>query len=277
MAAEGLTVVAQPKLQGGRMVVAFTGWMDGGEVSTGSVRWLARHLEAQKIAEIDAEEFYITNFPGSMEVAALFRPQVTIRGGLIQGYEIPGNEFFCAARQNLILFVGKEPNLRWGRFAECIFQLAQQTGVADIYFVGTFAGAMPHTRQPRLYTSVSDPLLKPALRDLGMRLSDYEGPAGFATYLMTRAAAHGVRMCSLVAEIPGYIEGANPLSIEAVTRKLAALLGLQVDLSEMRAASDEWENKVTAAAAKDPKLAKRIRKLEEQYDDELIDAPPGEP
>jgi proteasome assembly chaperone (PAC2) family protein len=269
--------LSPPTLRQGRLVLAFSGWMDGGEVSTGSVRWLARHLHAAKVASIDPEDFYLTNFPGSMEVAALFRPQVTVAAGVIQQYQTPRNEFFCAPEQNLVLFLGQEPNLHWQGFGACIFDLARQAGVTDLYFVGTFAGAMPHTRQPRLYASVSDPVLKADLGKLGLRWSDYEGPAGFATHLMHQAPARGMRMVSLVAEVPAYVEGANPPSIETVTRKLAAMLGLQVDLSEMRSASDEWETKVSAAASKDPKLARRIRKLEEQYDDELIDAPPGEP
>jgi proteasome assembly chaperone (PAC2) family protein len=277
MAHAALKLLEHPNLTDGRLVVSFTGWMDGGEVSTGTVRWLAQHLGAKRIAEIDPEDFYLTNFPGSMEVAALFRPQVTIKGGLIESLESPTNEFLCAPQHNLVLFAGKEPNMHWRRYAECIFQLAKQVGVTRVYFVGTFAGAMPHTRQPRLYASVSEARLKPALAEMGLRFSDYEGPASFSTHLMVHATAHHLDMISLVAEITGYIEGPNPLSIEAVTRKLAAILALPVDLSEMRAASDEWENRVTAAAAKDPKLAKRIRKLEERYDDELIEGSPSAP
>ena len=74
-------------------------------------------------------------------------------------------------------------------------------------------------------------------------------------------------MASVVAEIPGYLQGTNPLSIEAVTRKLAVILGLSIDLTELRGASNEWESRVSEAVEKNPDLAKQVRKLEESYDD----------
>jgi hypothetical protein len=79
-------------------------------------------------------------------------------------------------------------------------------------------------------------------------------------------------MMSLVAEIPSYVEGANPPCIAAVTKRLAGILGVSVTLAELRGAGDEWESRVSAAVAKDPDLAKQIRQLEESYDDDLLDA-----
>jgi hypothetical protein len=220
-----------PRLRDASMLLAFTGWMDGGEVSTGTVRNLLNNLRADPIAEIDPEPFYIYNFPGSMEVAALFRPEVKYTDGLITQFALPENRFHCDRGRNIVLFLGKEPNLRWRDFGDCIFDIATRTGVSRMFFVGSFGGAVPHTREPRLYASVSREDLKPKLKNFGVRFTDYEGPASFSTYLMTRAAEHGIDMVSIAAEIPAYLQGANPLSIEAVTRRLNNILGIQVDLA----------------------------------------------
>ena len=40
------------------MVVAFAGWPDAAEAATRAVRYLIRKLPAEKIAEIDCEEYY---------------------------------------------------------------------------------------------------------------------------------------------------------------------------------------------------------------------------
>jgi hypothetical protein len=77
-------------------------------------------------------------------------------------------------------------------------------------------------------------------------------------------------MLSLVAEIPCYLDGTNPLSIEAIARRLARIIEQPIDLASMRETSNEWESQVTAAVEKDTKLAATIRKLEEAYDNELI-------
>jgi predicted ATP-grasp superfamily ATP-dependent carboligase len=266
-----------PKLQGGTLVLALTGWMDGGDVSTGTVGRLVDLLKAKRIAEIDPEPFYIYNFPGSMEVAAIFRPNVVIEAGRIRSIEMPSNTFYAAEEPRLVLFIGKEPNLRWRTFGECIVSLARQADIARILFVGSFGGLVPHTREPRLYVSCSDPHRLPEMRQYGLRPSNYEGPGSFTSYLMTQAESAGLEMISLVAEIPSYLQGTNPLSIEAVTRRLAKILKLPLDLDSLRAASTAWELKVTSAVEEDRNLAKTVRALEEAYDNELLESAADEP
>jgi predicted ATP-grasp superfamily ATP-dependent carboligase len=224
-------------MERGTLVLAFSGWMDGGDVSTGTVHRLVDLLEARPFAEIDPEPFYIYNFPGTMEVAALFRPPTEIEGGVIQRLEMPTNVFYSHPPANLVLFLGQEPNLRWRTFGECIIQLAQRVGIKRILFVGSFGGAVPHTRDPRLFVTCSEENLLKEMDQYGVRRSGYTGPSSFTNYLLTEAHAANLQMISLVAEIPGYLQGTNPSSIEAVTRRLAKLLHLPLDLASLRAAS----------------------------------------
>jgi proteasome assembly chaperone (PAC2) family protein len=268
-----LKVKPPPSLTDATMLLALTGWMDGGHVSTGTVRRLMDNRKVRELARIEPDPFYIYNFPGSMEIAALFRPAVKYEDGLIAELELPTNVFHCDPPANLVFFIGREPNLRWQAFADCIFALAEATGVTRILFMGSFGGSVPHTREPRMYGSVSHERLRPLLDEHGIRPSDYEGPSGFSTFLLAQAPARGIDMVSLVAEIPGYLQGLNQLSIEAVTRRLARILNVPLDLADLRAASNEWEVQVTEAVEKDDDLAGTVRKLEDQYDNELIGRP----
>ncbi|MDP6152387.1 MAG: PAC2 family protein [Phycisphaeraceae bacterium] len=260
------------ELDQGTMLLALSGWMDGGDVSTETVRRLAEHLGAHEIAQIDPEAFFIFNFPGSMDIAALFRPHVKIDNGFVNEFDLPENSFYCDQENNLIFFVGKEPNMRWREFGEYIFEVASEAKVSRILFVGSVAGTVPHTREPRLFATVSDLKLGAMLGKAGVRPTNYAGPGSFITYLMTHAEQRGFEMASIVAEIPAYLQGTNPLSIEAVTRRLSIILDLKLDFDAMRGESNAWEIQVSEAVEKDDELAKKIRKLEEQYDDELIDA-----
>jgi proteasome assembly chaperone (PAC2) family protein len=265
-----LTVRRPPALSHATLVLAFSGWMDGGDVSTGTVRRLVDLLGAEPFAEIDADPFYIYNIPGSMEVAALFRPPTEIEDGLVKSIEMPSNTFYSHASANLVLFLGKEPNLLWRSFGDCVFRLAHEVEVNRIIFVGSFGGAVPHTREPRLYVTCSDERLLPEMDRYAVRRSGYAGPGSFTTYLMTRAEAEGVDMVSLVAEIPGYLQGTNPMSIEAVTRRLAKILKLSLDLDSLRTASTQWELQVSSAVENDEDLTKTVRDLEDAYDNELL-------
>jgi len=276
MACGQLKIHAQPKLSDARMILAFSGWMDGGNVSTGTVEWLGQTLEARKVAEIDPENFYIYSFPGSMEVSARFRPRTKIEDGLISAFQPPENTFFCAEQHELVLFHGREPNFNWSEFADCIFSFASEAGVSSLYFVGSVGAAVPHTREPRLMSSVSDKRLKPTLERFGITFTDYSGPASFSTHLLAHARSRGFRMASLVAEIPAYIQGTNPKSIEAVIKKLAAILHIEVDLREVRKLSAAWEERLNEVLEQKEDLAKYIRKLEEDYDNEVFDTQMGD-
>lgn len=265
-----LDILNTPDLTGGTLLLALTGWMDGGMVSTGTIKQFMQNRDLMAVARIRPAGFYIESFPGSMEVAALFRPHVKYDSGVIERFEMPSNELLADPSVNVAFFLGREPNINWQGFGDCLFELMKLLGLHRIIFMGSFGGAVPHTREPRLFGSVSHREMRRLLKQYNLRPTEYEGPASFATYLLSQSPRHGVRMLSIAAEIPGYLEGLNPLSIEAVVRRLSAIVNLPVDLAALRAASTNWEIQVTEAVEKNEELARTVRKLEEEYDNELI-------
>jgi proteasome assembly chaperone (PAC2) family protein len=265
-----LRFLERPSLHEASLVLAFDGWMDGGSVSTGTVQRLVDLLQARPIVEIEPDSFYIYNFPGPMEMAALFRPRIEIEAGLIKTIELPAATFFVHEAANLVLFMGKEPNLRWPTFADCMLEVVRSVEARRMLFVGSFGGSVPHTREPRLHVTCSEAEMVPEMEPFAVRRSAYDGPGSFASYLMTRVEEVGVRMATLAAEIPGYLQGPNPVCIEAVTRRLAKILRLPLDLAPLRSASTEWELAVTAAIEKDEEMAVKVREMEEAYDNELL-------
>src|SRR5205807_6289135 len=124
-------------------------------------------------------------------------------------------------------------------------EFARQAGVRRVLFVGSFGGSVPHTREPRLHVTCSDAALLAEMDRHGLRRTGYEGPGSFASYLLTRAPAAGLEMVSLAAEIPGYLQGRNPVCIEAVTRRLAKILRLPLELGVLRGESTAWELEVS--------------------------------
>jgi proteasome assembly chaperone (PAC2) family protein len=276
MALGKLNIYKRPKLNNPRILLGFSGWMDGGEVSTGTVKYLIDKLGAQRFAEIEPDGFYIYNFPGSMEITSMFRPHTKIKDGLITSYEVPTNAFFYNEENNVILFLGKEPNLQWEEFASRIFSLCSEFGVKVIYFIGSVAGLVPHTREPRLFCSVSDAKLKETLQRYGVNFTNYEGPASMVTYLTANSHKEGLSTASLVATTPAYVQGHNPKCIETVTRRLAGILGLQIELDDLRIISDEFEKKLSDIVQEQPELAGNIHKLEEDYDNEIFDTEMGD-
>ncbi len=266
-----LQITRRPQVEDATLVLAFSGWMDGGDVSTGTVRRLVELTEASQIAAIDPEPFYIYNMPGSMEFAALFRPHIEIREGLVEQIEMPTSLFYSHDAEHLLFFVGREPNMHWKQYGECILSFAHEIGVRRILFVGSYGGAVPHTRQPRLYVTCSEKRLLTEMQPYAVGRTGYEGPGSFTSYLMTQAPSAKLEMVSLVAEIPSYLQGTNPSCIEAVTRQLAKILKLPLQLDALRSESTHWELAISRQVEEDESLTTEIRKLEQAYDDQLLE------
>ncbi len=268
MIPEALHVHQRPNLNGARMVLGFGGWMDGGDVSLETVSQLIQETRAVAIADIEPSDFFLYSFPGTMEIAAMFRPHVCIEEGLVTHHSGPESRFFCCESANLLLFRGKEPNLRWPAFADCIFSMAEEFDVREMYFVGSVSGAIPHTKDTHFFTSVSVEHMMPRMLEQGAEPSHYEGPGSFVTYLMVRAREQGIPMASLVAEIPAYVQGRNHKCIESAARKLDSLLQLGLDFSELRSMSAAFEDRLRRIVRGRPELNDLIHKMEQEYDKE---------
>jgi len=83
-------------------------------------------IDARRVPRIEPGGFYIDNLPGDMETAAMFRPEVKHIAGLVTRFDFGTNEFTADPKSNLAFFLGKEPNLNWTAFADCIFEVCPQ-------------------------------------------------------------------------------------------------------------------------------------------------------
>lgn len=83
-------VYERPKLNSPYLVLGISGWVDGGEASTGSVKYLINKLGAKRFGEISAREFHVFQVPGVTPT----RPHITIEDGIVKKHRLPKNEFF---------------------------------------------------------------------------------------------------------------------------------------------------------------------------------------
>lgn len=296
-----LIVEQWPELERPVMILGLTGWMDGGHVSTGTVAYLRDRFadepededEPDWFVRIDPLDFYIYHFPiasmpmsiylqdgealvqqmNPMEFAAFFRPHAQIENGVITYLEYPDNLFWAARRpegqRDLVLFSGEEPHIRWGAYIDCIFEVARELEIEEIYFVGSVASPIPHTMPPRLRASMADERLKAGLEDAGVLFGEYEGPASIITSLAYHSTALDIAMRSLVVEIPHYpfLEMPTyPRSILKVTSALNRLLDLDLDLADLQASAADADAKLNALVEDNEEFAELVARLEEAYE-----------
>ncbi len=260
----------KPSLRHPYMVCGISGWVDGGESATGSVRYLVRKLGARRFAELPIDRFHIFQVPGQLSL----RPQVRIEDGILKEHSFPQNQFFYwvnpSADNDLILFLGTEPNLNWVEYARSILAVARQFAVTRIYQLGGVLDRIPHTKEPGVFCACSSEALKQEMQKYGMQFSNYEGPGSFGTTLHYMCQKKRMPMVSIIVRATYYPEfdiviPRNPKAIRAVVRRLNRLLRLNLDLSDLDAQSDEFEGKLGAITSHNAEFRTYIEELEKEY------------
>lgn len=255
----------QPDRQFEHLIMAFAGWPDAGESATAALQYLMRRLNAAQFAEIDPEEFY--DFTQE-------RPRSSRTRDGRRRVRWPANEFswWAAGEQGLLFFVGVEPNLKWRTFSETIAGLAREMGVKTVLHAGALLDAVPHTREIRLTGSSTLPALQQALDSASIGTSNYQGPTGISTAVMETCTKQGISYSSLWGHTPHYLHAAPNYRVSyTLARTLSRLLNLPADLSELRAAAENFDREVGQAVSQDDQLADYVRKLEDHYDESSAD------
>ncbi len=263
-------IVEKPRLRHPYMVCGISGWVDGGEAATGSIQYLVKKLEAKRFAEIPIDRFHIFQVPGQISL----RPHIRIEDGILKEHRFPQNQFFYWVNPNadndLILFLGTEPNLNWEEYADAILGVAEELDVIRIYLLGGILDKTPHTREPGVSCACSSDQLKEEMRKYSVQFSNYEGPGSFSTTLLRICQDRQGQMVSITTRATYYPEfdiiiPHNPKAIRAVVRRLNHLLRLNLDISDLDKQAEEFEAKLSFMASQNPLFQTYVEELEKDF------------
>ena len=250
------------------MVMAFGGWIDAGRAATGAVGHLIRDLGAERLALIDAEEFFMLTQE---------RPTVRLRADGERDIQWPRSEFFAwhpeDGGEGLLLFCGPEPHQRWRTYTKAFLDAAERCGVKRIVSLGALLAGAPHTRPIRVTARCTDPAVRSVLEAWGIfRLPTYEGPTGISSVVLDAAGRRGIEHVGFMGQAPHYLQDAeNPAAIRALVSYVARLLRLSPDMSQFAEAIEEFRTRCDRAVAGDRATREHVRKLEQQYDAEAAE------
>ena len=267
---ENVIITQKPKLRHPYMVCGISGWVDGGETATGSVKYLVRKLGAKKFAEIPLDKFHVYQVPGQLSL----RPQIKIEDGVIRAHRFSKNQFYYWVNPNadddLILFLGTEPNLKWEEYAEAILNVAEEFGVIRIYLLGGVLDKTPHTKEPGVSCVCTSEPLKEEMRKYKVQFTNYEGPGRFGTTLLYICQKKRLEMISITVRATYYPEfniivQHNSKSIRAVIRRLNRLLRLNQVISDLDREAEEFEAKLGFMASHNPEFQTYVEDLEKDF------------
>jgi proteasome assembly chaperone (PAC2) family protein len=268
-----LRMVGRPELRRPVLIAAFRGWNDGGQGATLAGGYLARTWEAERFGDIDPESFF--DFQAN-------RPHVSLDEGLTRRVEWPENAFYHAripgSDRDAVLLLGVEPSLRWKTFCTLVVDLARELDVELLVTLGSLLADVPHTRAAPVTGAASDPEL---VASLGLQHSRYEGPTGIVGVLQDACRHAGLPAASLWAAVPHYVSLApSPRAARALCDRLAQLLELSIDTTELAEAEESYAEQVTEAVSSDEETAAYVAELERRTDEldleEHEDLPSGD-
>ncbi|MBV8719030.1 MAG: PAC2 family protein [Chloroflexi bacterium] len=238
-------------------LVAFGGWVDAGSGGTGGVRHLISNMKTRKLAEIDAEEFY--SFTDT-------RPLVSIVGAGERAIHWPRGEFHGATLEDhtsdLMLFVAPEPNLKWRTFASVMLDGMQHFGVQSMMCIGSIFGAVSHRGVVRMTGWANNDQLTEALAQQNVQFTNYEGPTGFVTVLLSEAEKRGLPSVAVYGFAPNYIQGVpNPRVSHALLKTFSAISGVPLDLHELDRAGRALSRQVDRLLHDQPQLREQVDRM----------------
>ncbi len=250
----------QPELRDPVVVAAFSGWNDAADSATTAIKFLIDHWKPTKLAEIEAEEFF--DFTET-------RPTVQLVEGMQRTIIWPSNQFlfYYAPELNydVILYLGVEPQLKWRTFTQSFLEVCRHFKVSEILLLGALLADVPHSITVPITGSASNADLLERLREMDVHSSRYEGPTGMVGVLQDACRRANIPASSLWAAAPHYLAATPNIKVtSALLTYLNTFLSFGLDLSDIQADAQRFEEQITMLVARDPEASAYVQKLEEQ-------------
>jgi proteasome assembly chaperone (PAC2) family protein len=251
-----------PSLRDPVMLVALTGWVDGGLAGTGTLAAVAEALEApKKFATLDLADL--------LDLQQT-RPTVSLTNGVTRKVEWPSIDLVAGrAGRDVIIVAGPEPSIRWRDVTSTLVDVARRLDVQLAVTLGGMPAPVSHRRPINVMATASS---RSVAQELGALRADYFGPTGAQTVLQLALGEAGVRAAGQWAQVPHYVAATpSPPAIRAMLERLRDVTGLTVDLHTLDEQSDEYLERVEEGLSERPDVADMVRQLEAQSEsDEVV-------
>ncbi len=229
----GIQIDKLPDLKNPLLIAGFDGWGNALKISSGMAAYLIRKFGAQRFAEIDPDLFFRYDE---------MRPVVHIEEGVLKGLTSPGGTFYAAQTpadgRDLVILKSDEPQLRWSRFVQELFDLCGRLNVHTIITIGSMYDQVLHT--DRFISAIaSDAAMISMLRQKGVNSISYQGPGAIHSTIHSEALKRNFSCISLWCHCPLYLQGTTHFGILAHLGKLlAALGGFELNTEDLE---DNWK------------------------------------
>ena len=193
---------------------------------------------------------------GAIEASLFFDPiGVLVKDNVVESPNFPQSQFYYYKNEgggsDLILFIGDDqPAAKGYELANCVLDVGEKFQVKRIYTCAAAMTRIHHTEPPKVWGVATSPSVTGDLRQHNLKHASSLQIAGLNGLLLGVAKERAINGICLLGEVPVYASRVqNPMAALAVIKVLTAMLGIQVDLSELVKMSIEAGERIKQVAA----------------------------
>ncbi len=252
---------ASPDSTGGaadQLVIALDGFIDAGNVVSGTVSHLLSSLSHETVATFDVDAL--------LDYRAR-RPRIRLEDNVVTGVrwrELVLERFRDLTGTPFLLLHGPEPDRAWQSLSAAIVGLAARLGVRQVVGLLALPAAAPHTRPITFIGTATRPALLP---DRWPRFQAMEVPGALVTVLEHAFGLAGRDAITVVAQVPNYLSQADvPHAGAALIQEAGRLTSLSLPVDGLLRAAEGLDKALVSELASSPENAAMVAELERQYD-----------
>lgn len=251
-------LTTEPMLHEPVLIVMMTGWIDAAGAAAAAISAVADECEAAPIARFDDDTF--------IDYRAR-RPTMELRDGVntnLRWHHIDLLAGRSPAGRDVLVLMGPEPDMKWGRFSKAVGDIAVEVGVTHMIGFGAYPFAAPHTRTPRL--SCSSPSID-VLANVTFARSSVDVPAGMAAALEHTMHDRKIPALGIWAQVPHYVASMSyPASSAALLDGLAEATGVRIAGAALRNEVGIQRERIDQMVADNVDYQMMVRQLETLHD-----------
>lgn len=250
---------SSPELRGLNLVMGFTGFADAGHVVRQITAELLDTLDAQMIAEFDADQ--LIDYRSR-------RPQISFVEDHLQDYQAPSLALYRLVDglgSPFLLLAGFEPDLQWERFARAVVGLVEDLDVNLVTWIHSIPMPVPHTRPVGVTVHGNRPEL---IEGISVWKPTVEVPAAVGHILELRLTEAGRNVAGYVIHVPHYLaEAEYPTAAVAGLEYLGAATSLMLPADRLREAGREVGRQIAEQIEASEEVQQVVSRLEARYDE----------
>ncbi|MBZ5738743.1 proteasome assembly chaperone family protein [Nocardioides mangrovi] len=240
------------------MVLVLDGFLDAGNAAGRAAQHLVDLSDGPVLATFDVDQLH--------DYRAR-RPPMSFVRDHYESYDAPRlvvRQLADAGGTPYLLLHGPEPDNRWEAFCRAVREVVERLGVTRVVGIGSVPMAVPHTRPIAITHHANDPELLSAE-------SPWRGelriPSSAQSLLEVRLGEWGHPAMGFVAHVPHYLAQMDyPQASAALLEQVEIAGRLTIDLSGLRAESEDREAEITRYLDNNEEVAEVVAALERQYD-----------